>query len=101
MAGCPLYIHNKVSKRILKQFVNRQKLAIAGNSKLIDSLLILDDCFDPSFIFTRSGMFIPLWMDSLFLVLFLCMLAMYLFATFVFHFGVPPVRVKGAMANHC
>lgn len=56
-----LLIQAKVSKRGLKQFINRQRsdggglrkfdtirsqLAIAHNSPLTDALLILDDCFD-------------------------------------------------------
>lgn len=41
-----LFINAKVSKRGLKQFINRQRLAIAHNSVLTDALLILDDCFD-------------------------------------------------------
>jgi hypothetical protein len=39
-------VNNRVSKRGLKQFINRQRLAIAHNSPLKDALLILDDCFD-------------------------------------------------------
>ena len=41
-----LLIHDKISKRGLKQFINRQRLAIAHNCPLKDALLILDDCFD-------------------------------------------------------
>ena len=41
-----LFINSRVSKRGLKQFINRQRLAIAHNSPLKDALLILDDCFD-------------------------------------------------------
>ena len=41
-----LFINARVSKRGLKQFINRQRLAIAHNSPLKDALLILDDCFD-------------------------------------------------------
>lgn len=41
-----LYINQKVSKRGLKQFINRQRLALKYNSPLTDALLVLDDCFD-------------------------------------------------------
>ena len=41
-----LFIHAKVSKRGLKQFINRQRLSIGLDSPLKDALLILDDCFD-------------------------------------------------------
>ena len=41
-----LFINAKVSKKGLKQFINRQRLAIGHNSPLKDALLILDDCFD-------------------------------------------------------
>ena len=41
-----VFIQAKVSKRGLKQVINRQKLAIAHDSPLKDALLILDDCFD-------------------------------------------------------
>lgn len=41
-----LFINAKVSKRGLKQFINRQRLALKFNSPLKDALLILDDCFD-------------------------------------------------------
>jgi hypothetical protein len=41
-----LFINAKVSKRGLKQFINRQRLALKYNSPLKDALLVLDDCFD-------------------------------------------------------
>ena len=41
-----LFIHNKISQRGLKMFVNRQRLAINYDSPLKDALLILDDCFE-------------------------------------------------------
>ena len=41
-----LFVHNRVSQRGLKLFVNRQRLAIGYDSPLKDALLILDDCFE-------------------------------------------------------
>lgn len=36
----------KVTRRGLKQFINRQRLAIAHDAPLKEALLILDDCFE-------------------------------------------------------
>lgn len=41
-----LFVHTKLTARVLKMFINRQRLALACNSPLKDSLLILDDCFE-------------------------------------------------------
>ena len=41
-----IFIHSRVSKKGLKQFINRQKLALRHDSPLKDALLVLDDCFD-------------------------------------------------------
>ena len=41
-----LYVHNRISQKGLKMFVNRQRLAINYASPLTDALLILDDCFE-------------------------------------------------------
>ena len=41
-----LFIQTRITRKGLKQFINRQRLAISHNSPLKDSLLILDDCFE-------------------------------------------------------
>lgn len=41
-----LFVHNRITQKGLKMFVNRQRLAIGYGSPLQDALLILDDCFE-------------------------------------------------------
>ena len=41
-----LFIQTRITRRGLKQFINRQRLAINHDSPLKDALLILDDCFE-------------------------------------------------------
>ena len=41
-----LFVHNKISQKGLKMFVNRQRLAIGYDAPMKDALLILDDCFE-------------------------------------------------------
>lgn len=41
-----IFVHNKVTQARLKMFINRQRLAVANKSPLMDALLILDDVFD-------------------------------------------------------
>lgn len=41
-----LFIQTRITRKGLKQFINRQRLAISHDSPLKDALLILDDCFE-------------------------------------------------------
>lgn len=41
-----LFVHTKLTNKVLKMFINRQRLALGCNSPLKDGLLILDDCFE-------------------------------------------------------
>lgn len=41
-----LFINTTVTRKGLKQFINRQRLALAHDAPLKDALLVLDDCFD-------------------------------------------------------
>lgn len=41
-----IFINTNVTRKGLKQFINRQRLALAHDTPLKDALLILDDCFE-------------------------------------------------------
>jgi hypothetical protein len=41
-----VFIQTRITRKGLKQFINRQRLAISHDSPLKDALLILDDCFE-------------------------------------------------------
>lgn len=42
-----IFCHQRLTKKMLKQYINRQRLCLANEGHLTDSLLILDDCFNP------------------------------------------------------